>query len=201
MQRSRVLSEVVVLQQRNNTDPGAAQQQLSVDLHQSVHGPNQHDINTNLYPHHHTTTAFKTSNTINFKLLHVPTAKGFGVRHPGSGNSKGSTTADRKHNKRSLYYTDTEARHGDTVGSGLLYNSNFEFVSNWSLTEEEVGGSATEMSDDQLRSLGFPVPMTTTSRSGGGGHYHGGGGGALAADRDTHIPVIDNPFIQFLSRK
>ena len=109
--------------------------------------------------------------------------------------------SSRKHDKRSLRYdknggsTALHYERGAGAGSSLHFNSNFEFVSNWTLTEEEEE-SATEMSDEKLRSLGFPVPQTTEPTVTG---YHGGS--AMNHGQDSHIPVIDNPFIQFLSRK
>lgn len=65
-------------------------------------------------------------------------------------------------------------------------NSNFEFFSTWNLTELEDISTATEMSDDQMRSLGFPVPSTERP--------------SLERETQRH-PVLDNPFIHFLSRK
>ena len=111
----------------------------------------------------------------------------------------------KQHDKRSLRYDKTggsaalhyELGAGGAGSSPLHFNSNFEFVSNWTLTEEEEE-SATEMSDEKLRSLGFPVPQTTEPPVTG---YHGGGSGMNHHGQDSHIPVIDNPFIQFLSRK
>ena len=105
-------------------------------------------------------------------------------------SSKGADRSPSKHYKRSLHYD-----KGSSGGSSILFNSNFEFVSNWTLTEEDEI-SATEMSDEKLRSLGFPVPETTTSTN-----FAGGGRSMAGSDLDMHIPVIDNPFIQFLSRK
>ena len=74
------------------------------------------------------------------------------------------------------------------------YAANFEFLSTWNVTEDGGGGelaTATEMTDDQLRSLGFPVPppvsVAPPLRGGTGGRSHG--------------PVVDNPFIHFVSRK
>ena len=68
-------------------------------------------------------------------------------------------------------------------------NSNFEILSTWNLTEEfeEQGETATEMSDAQFRDLGFPVPPSTSTQ--------------VSLTRTKGIPVLDNNFIHFVSRK
>lgn len=90
------------------------------------------------------------------------------------------TINNQRHQKRS---SSSRTSH-DPFSS--YSNSNFEFFSTWNLTELEDISTATEMSDDQMRSLGFPVPSTERP----------------SLERETHRhPVLDNPFIHFLSRK
>ena len=69
-------------------------------------------------------------------------------------------------------------------------NSNFEILSTWNVSEMEDVATATEMSDDMLRSLGFPVPATTASPSIGG-----------RREKQPILPIVDNHFIHFVSRK
>jgi ABC-type glycerol-3-phosphate transport system substrate-binding protein len=98
----------------------------------------------------------------------------------------------QRHQKRS------NPRRGAAAGSlqpeeVLASYANFEFLSTWNMTEEAEGdvGTATEMTDDQLRSLGFPVPPSPASPP-------------LMTARGGRRPlgsVVDNPFIHFVSRK
>jgi hypothetical protein len=136
-----------------------------------------------------------------------------GENNDGGDSSRISRNADmrllpqqpvvrQRHQKRS---SSRRAATGEELFAS--YAANFEFLSTWNLTadnggEEGGGGSdlatATEMTDDQLRSLGFPVPSppamaATLSPSLIG---RGSGGGVRQM-----IPVVDNPFIHFVSRK
>ena len=91
-----------------------------------------------------------------------------------------SSIKNQRHQKRS-----SSSRTSHDLFSSYS-NSNFEFFSTWNLTELEDIATATEMSDDQMRSLGFPVPSTRQP----------------STERETQRhPVLDNPFIHFVSRK
>ena len=85
--------------------------------------------------------------------------------------------ADRRLYKRSSY------RSVDQIFNS---NSNFEFLSTWNVSDLEDVATATEMSDDMMRSLGFPVPSTSSP----------------AVQREKPIlPIVDNHFMHFVSRK
>ena len=72
--------------------------------------------------------------------------------------------------------------------TGPFKDPNFEFLSTWNMSEyeDEAGTAVTEMTDDQLQKLGFPLPSSDPSDS-------------LA--RPPSDSVINNPFITFVSRK
>ena len=88
---------------------------------------------------------------------------------------------NQRHQKRSSSY-----RSSPTDPFSSFSNPNFEFFSTWNVTELEEVSTATEMSDDMLRSLGFPVPSTL----------------APTLERGTpRLPIVDNHFIHFVSSK
>ena len=116
-----------------------------------------------------------------------------------------------KRRKRSIssFYSDQSSNSGfhpylqSSQTIEFLSNFNFSDPLDGSTSDRGVGSNSedptpivpvTEMSDLELRRLGFPVPATTTESV----YVHGFAGPGSGHDLSS---VIDSPYIKFTSRK
>ena len=123
-----------------------------------------------------------------------PTKHGFFARVQNSPTQTMQSKKDfllfSRHQKRSSL---SQKQYQNFQPGGFQYkNSNFEFSSGWNTSgsdyydNSEPPESVTEMTDEKLQELGFPVPPSPDT------------------DHGSHLPppsVIDNPFFHIVSRK